>query len=414
MKKVDYQELTPLTPGWLAAVGGLAVVVAAAMVAVFHMEHNGHWVTGMSNQVVWGMPHVFAVFLIVAASGALNVASIGSVFGREPYQPLGRMSGLLAIALLAGGLAVLVLDLGRPDRLDVAMTHFNFKSIFAWNVILYTGFFGIVGAYLWTMMDWTVKGWYKPAAIAAFLWRLVLTTGTGSIFGFLMARELYGSAVMAPLFIAMSFAFGLAFFNLVILGLYAATKRPLGDDMVARLGKLLGVFIAANLYFVAVQHLTALYWPEKRDAEAFILLNGGIHTLLFWGGQVVIGGIVPLALLFRGTVGRCTLRFSSLLVTLGGLAQVFVIIVGGQSFPLQLFPGMEVSSSFFDGQVATYVPTVAEIVLGLGGIAITVLIVVIGATFLRFLPAALGETAPAAEPAEGAPAPAACCASPAE
>ena len=99
--------------------------------ASWYMEHNGHIVTGMNNRIVWGLPHVFAVFLIVAASGALNVASIGSVFGKAQYKPMGRLSGLLAIALLVGGLAVLVLDLGRPDRLIVAMTKYNFKSIFA-------------------------------------------------------------------------------------------------------------------------------------------------------------------------------------------------------------------------------------------------------------------------------------------
>ena len=44
------------------------------------------------------------------------------------------LSALLAIALLMGGLMVLMLDLGRPDRLIVAMTHFNFKSIFAMNI----------------------------------------------------------------------------------------------------------------------------------------------------------------------------------------------------------------------------------------------------------------------------------------
>ena len=96
----------------------------------------------MSNQIVWGLPHVFAIFMIVAASGALNVASLGTVFGRAAYKPLGRLSGLLSIALLLGGLAVLVLDLGRPDRLIVAMTSYNFKSIFAWNIFLYVGFLG--------------------------------------------------------------------------------------------------------------------------------------------------------------------------------------------------------------------------------------------------------------------------------
>jgi len=112
--------------GLLAALGA---VILVGLGAVHQMEHSGHHVTGMNNQIVWGMPHVFAIFLIVAASGALNVASIASVFDRPLYKPMARLSGLLAIALLVGGLAVLVLDLGRPERLVVPMTHDNFKSI---------------------------------------------------------------------------------------------------------------------------------------------------------------------------------------------------------------------------------------------------------------------------------------------
>ncbi|MCK7580032.1 MAG: polysulfide reductase NrfD [Chromatiales bacterium] len=82
------------------------------------MEVHGHVVTGMNNQVVWGLPHVFAIFMIVAASGVLNVASIGSVFGQPAYKPRAPLSGLLCLALLAGGLMVLMLDLGRPERID--------------------------------------------------------------------------------------------------------------------------------------------------------------------------------------------------------------------------------------------------------------------------------------------------------
>ena len=125
----------------------------AGSAAALYMEEHGHIVTGMSNQIVWGLPHVFAVFLIVSASGALNVASISSVFNRLAYKPYARLSGVLAIALLAGGLMVLVLDLGRPERVFVAMTHNNFRSIFAWNIYLYSGFVAIVAAYLFSMMD---------------------------------------------------------------------------------------------------------------------------------------------------------------------------------------------------------------------------------------------------------------------
>ena len=93
------------------------------------------------------------MFLIVAASGALNVASVSSVFNRLNYKPFARLSGMLAIALLVGGLTVLVLDLGRPERVFVAMTTYNFKSIFAWNIYLYSGFVAIVAVYLFAMMD---------------------------------------------------------------------------------------------------------------------------------------------------------------------------------------------------------------------------------------------------------------------
>ncbi|MCW8953178.1 MAG: polysulfide reductase NrfD, partial [Rhodospirillales bacterium] len=138
-KKIALTQVEGRSSGWYGLLVLFGTVILAGLGSTWYMEHNGHWVTGMNNQIVWGMPHVFAVFLIVAASGALNVASISSVFGRNVYKPLAPLSALLSISLLAGGLAVLVLDLGRPDRLIVAMTHYNFKSIFAWNIYLYTG-----------------------------------------------------------------------------------------------------------------------------------------------------------------------------------------------------------------------------------------------------------------------------------
>ena len=104
---------------------GLRPAGALAGIAAMYMETEGHWVTGMTNHVVWGLPHVFAFFFIISASGALNVASIGSVFGREDYQPLGRFSAALAFALLAGGLSVLVFDLGRADRLIITIEYIN-------------------------------------------------------------------------------------------------------------------------------------------------------------------------------------------------------------------------------------------------------------------------------------------------
>jgi len=393
MERIIYRELksTPTVWGLLVLLGAF---VAAAGAVVLYIEHHGHIVTGMNNQIVWGLPHVFAIFLIVAASGALNVASIGSVFGKVAYKPMARLSALLSIALLAGGLAVLVLDLGRPDRLIVAMTKFNFTSIFTWNILLYTGFMGIVAAYIFTQMARGLPAYaVKTAGLAAFIWRLILTTGTGSIFGWLVARQAYDAAIMAPLFIVMSFAIGMAIFLLVVMGVTTMTGRAFGPELRTRLARLLAIFIATLLYFTTVQHVTNIYAAEHWGVETFILLEGGLYTTLFWGVQVVLGGLVPMAILFHPTLGRQArmVVLSSLLVIAGGFTQIYVIVIGGQIYPLEIFPGYDVSSSFADGAINAYSPTILELILGLGGVALALAITIVGMKFLRILPNSLSD-----------------------
>ena len=393
MKSILFTQIEGKSAKYWVFVGWLAAFAVAALGATWYMEHNGHWVTGMNNQIVWGTPHVFAVFLIVAASGALNVASISSVFGRVMYKPLARLSTLLALSLLAGGLMVLVLDLGRPDRLIVALTTYNFKSIFAWNIYFYNGFLVIVIIYMWMMLERRMNRYIKLVGLVAFIWRLALTTGTGAIFGFLVARQAYDAAIMAPLFIVMSFSFGLAVFLLVLIFSYSNTERLLGDAILRKLKNLLGVFVAAVLYFVIVQHLTNLYASEHHGIEAFILRDGGIYTQIFWIGQIAIGGLIPMALLYHPTTGkeRNMIALAASMVIIGGFAQLYVIIIGGQAFPLSIFPGFVVSSSFYDGVVASYVPSLPEVLLGLGGLATTFLIVAVAMRALPFLPATLAD-----------------------
>jgi Ni/Fe-hydrogenase subunit HybB-like protein len=367
--------------------------VLLGFIAFLQMEHEGHHITGMTNQVIWGLPHVFAIFLIVAASGALNVASIASVFNQKMYKPLAKLSAVMALALLAGGLAVLLLDLGRPDRLIVAITHYNFKSIFAWNIILYTGFFGIVGIYLWTMLDWQVEKFSRIAGTAAFIWRLILTTGTGSIFGFLVSRQAYDAAIMAPMFVIMSFSFGLAVYLVILMTVYKWTDRELGDIVVNRLKNLLGVFVAAVMYFSLVYHVTNLYATEHHGIEHYILVGGGIYTQMYWIGQILLGSIVPLILVYAPQFAnnRSAIMAAALLVILGGLASLYVIVIGGQTFPMTLMPSYEASSSFFDGAVANYDPSKWELMLGLGGVSIALLIVFASMKLFRLLPVSLSD-----------------------
>lgn len=370
-----------------ALVGAGLLVLLAALLAFHDMESQGHVITGMNNSVVWGTPHVFAIFLIVAASGVLNIASMGSVFGKKIYKARAPLSGLLSIAMLAGGLMVLLLDLGRPDRLIVAITHYNFKSIFAWNIILYSGLFAIVAVYLWTMMDRRMNPWSKPAGFVAFLWRLILTTGTGSIFGFLVARQGFGTALLAPLFVVMSFGWGMAVFYIVQAAMFRWNDLELHEHVQKRMNNLLGIFVAGTFYFVVVLHLTNLYFERQTEFERFILLEGGASTIALWLGYALIGTALPLLLLFHPTLGRPRdTLFASIFVLIGAFSLLYALIIGGQTFPLEIFSGYEVKSSFGDGEFASYSPSVPEVLLGLGGLATAFLITTIGVRILQFLP----------------------------
>ena len=166
--------------------------------------------------------------------------------------------------------------------------------------------------------------------------------------------------------------------------------RPKLKDMKS----LLGVFVAAVLYFVIVQHVTNLYATEHHAVERFILVDGGIYTFLFWAGTILVGGLLPLAVVYHPTLGKSRqwIGIACAMVIAGGMATIYVIVIGGQAFPLPIFPDKEIiESSFFDGVVGSYTPSLPEILLGIGGVAVSAAVVAVAAKVLPFLPESLSD-----------------------
>ena len=365
---------------------GLLVLIGLASSA--YMEHEGHYVTGMNNQIVWGLPHIFAVTLIVIASGVLNIASMSSAFNKKLYKPLAPLSALFAIAFLIAGLIILVLDLGRPDRLIVAMTTYNFKSIFAWNIFLYSGFFVILSIYIWTMLDFNVSRFSSTVGKLAFGWRIILTTGTGSIFGFLVAREAYSTAVLAPLFIIMSLLYGTAVFYILLRIISKMQNINIPTEITVNIRKLIIIFLLANIYFLILYHITNLYISKQIAIEKFILLDGGGYTTMFWLGQVGLGLLIPLIYELSNKESRnFPLILTSIMIIVGGFFAVAVIIIGGQAFPLNIFPDHTIiESTFFDNGIHGYTPSIYEYGLGIGGTSLALIIILVLITNLKFIP----------------------------
>lgn len=380
----DFTEIEGSSFGFWKLVVILGVLMLMGLGAFIAVEIGGHGITGMNNKIAWGVPHVFAISLLVMASGALNLGSMSTVFAVKQFKQFGRFSAFLAIALLAGGLAVLMLDLGRPDRLLLTMMHMNFSSMFTLNVFLYSGFIVLCMLYLWSMFE--AQKFTKAIGSAAFLWRVILTTGTGSIFGVLHARDVFHSAITAPTFVAISLSSGTAISILLLVSTFKRTERQLDDKLVFGLRNALIFFTLLVAYLLVVEKFTHFYSPAFYDVQIWLLTGpfSWIYIFGVWGAAIIF----PLAILFNPKLGNSVggvmmAAFSSVVGTFGFVAH---ILLAGQAYPLNMFPGYEVSSVFQDGMTATYSPAIVEFVLGFGGIAIAGLIYLFGIKFFRMLP----------------------------
>ncbi len=386
-QRMVYQELSDHHGAYTLAMLICAALTVAGGVVAYYMHHRGHVITGMDNHIVWGLPHVVAVFLIVSASGALNVASISSVFGKNNYAPWARLSVLLAAALLLGGLAIILLDLGRPDRLIVALTHYNFKSVFTWNILLYSGFIAVCLLYLMALLTPNWQTHSSKAGWLAFIWRLLLTTGTGLIFGVLLARNAYFPWLIVPAFIAASLSFGLALFLLVLLWVQRSTARVVPVTVLSRLTRLNAKLALIALVSVLLHHGVNMLVEENRSFARLVLWPNSWISVWFWLGQVLVGTALPCWLFLKSTANARNTTLGAITIVLGGLAMMVVLIIGGQAVPMPVVDGFSiVNSSFQDGTVLSYWPKLAEWLLSVGGVGLVLFLALLGMRVLPILP----------------------------
>ena len=250
----------------------------------------------------------------------------------------------------------------------------------------------VIAIYLWMMFEARYNKFVGKVGAFAFAWRITLTTGTGSIFAFLVAKEAYG-ALSAPLFIALSLLMGTAIFYKILFWMDRGLGVTLGSEIISRFRKLLIYFIFTVFYITVLAHLTSLYVTKNHDFEFFLLFSENIYTFLFWVGQIGFGTILPLVILYNKKLSKSALGIllASILVILGGFIMLYIIIISGQAYPLDLFPGYNESSTFYDGVISAYTPSIYEVMLGLGGVGISAAIYIFAIMVLDFTPTNLDD-----------------------
>ncbi|MEW6046357.1 MAG: NrfD/PsrC family molybdoenzyme membrane anchor subunit [Bacillota bacterium] len=131
-------SITRPGPGFWAFVGALLAVVVWGLIAYGVQLRDGLGVTGLRNNVMWGVYITDFVFFIgVSHVGAL-MSAILRITGAEWRRPITRMAEAITFASLLMGAVQPLIDMGRPDRVLNLLLHGRLQSPILWDLISIT------------------------------------------------------------------------------------------------------------------------------------------------------------------------------------------------------------------------------------------------------------------------------------
>ena len=114
-------------PGW-ARWGGLAILLAATLVglkAIVTVLADGHIGAATTQHVPWGLWVAAYIFLLGLSEGAFLLFTLGYVFGVKKLEAAGPLALVQAFLCLVLGGALIVLDLGHPERMYLVLFSMN-------------------------------------------------------------------------------------------------------------------------------------------------------------------------------------------------------------------------------------------------------------------------------------------------
>ncbi len=201
---------------------------------------HGLIVTGMSDQVSWGVYIANFTFLVGVAAAAVMLVIPVYIYDNEELHDLVIFGELLAVAAIIMCLAFVTVDLGRPDRfwhLIPGIGQFNFPgSMLSWDVIVLNGYL-LLNVYICGYPLYCryrgrrpAKWFYIPFVFLAIVWAVSIHTVTAFLYVGLGGRPFWNSSIVGPRFLASAFTAGPA---LIILAMQVV-RRVTASDVARR------------------------------------------------------------------------------------------------------------------------------------------------------------------------------------
>lgn len=390
-----------LSPAAVLVILLLLAVVGGGIYALYTQLTEGLVVTGLRDigtmgGSAWGLYIAFDVYFVGVSFAGITTAALVRILNLQHLRAVSRMAELLTIiALILAAFSVLP-DLGQPLRGIIYLFKYarpqspffgTFTMVIAGYLFASLVYFFLDGrrdAALCARRPGRLQGFYRLWAAGyrgtaeererherasfwlslAILPLLVIAHSTlGFVFGLQVGRPGWFSALQAPAFVILA---GVSGVGLLII-IAAIVRKVLGaqdrltPEVFRWLGNMLMVLVAAYLYFMVVDWLTATYAAPSHEARTSRAIFFGRYAGVYWISVAAL--LVAFLLQFRQFVRQryelWRIILSGLLVNVAAVGKRLLIVVPSQTHGtlLPYPPG-------------TYSPTWVEygIILGLFGL----------------------------------------------
>ncbi len=286
----------------------------------------------VTHERPWGWKVSTYLWTKSISAGAFLLAAIAMGFGFVPNSFLfDSVAPLVALVFLGTTLALLVMDLKRPERFLFILLRPQWRS---WLVL--GGY--ILGVYGALLMAWLLIPFMRWQAFAdAIMWAgagFAILAAIYSAFLFKQARgRVFWNSLLTPWhLLAQAIIAGAA--ALLIFGSLSALLLNAG------IGSTTFRFLQYELIGALTAHAVLMFgevfMPEENadKTRAARLIAKGIFSRWFWVGAVLVGTLLPVILLLFGAENEVLTTLGAVLALAGLLIWEHIWVQAGQAVPL--------------------------------------------------------------------------------
>jgi molybdopterin-containing oxidoreductase family membrane subunit len=411
----DLSHHIRLNKGFIIWMTFLIIAFLACLYAYTLQLRTGLGVTGIRDYISWGLYISNFVFFVASSLIGMLISAVLGLIGMKWITPLTRIAETIAVSFAAVAGLVIIMDMGRPERLAYVFFYGRFQSPILWDVTVITTYFviSLLLLLLPLIPDMAVllkrfgrlPGRLKPVyRLLSLSWAnlpeqnsiirrsvytllimiipaaLSIHTVTSWLFA-LTSRPGWDSSIFGPYFVSGAFVAGSA---AVIIAMYFFRENYklrdyLTDLHFNKMGKVLVLVAFVYLYFNINEYLVPGYKLKRADAVHLEELFAGRFALMFW--LVQAGGLlIPIILmLFRRMRRPLPLTLISVAVFIGAWFKRYLIVVPTMSNPF--LPIQHVPQNF-----RIYTPTLAETAITLLSFVLVLIIITLISKFFPVIP----------------------------